>query len=382
MLGLKQWFVLTIVDGVAEKVEVEANMSKSRLQHSRRLPIGFLFVAGLLFAFWTLLLFSFVLHRTYINGQAVNNSSRLESVWAWLMMAALGWALANLYWSAQSVKLHSEKGVLGHFAIAIGCGLIGLGMQSVMVARSLTQQPLVLDYSYSSESALVPQPSAAVATAGNAAEGRKVFSTTCITCHGPTGQGMPNLAPSLVGSQFIGSANDAAVANVIRSGRPLGDPNNKSGKVMPARGGNPFLTEEQVLHLAAFVRAIQSGGAVSTDASKLTVQLARWVVPAATQPPNGIDKGRANSEINAGLSRIEQHAKRREVLLRGLTIGLIGVHGLFLLGVVAFSSSLILPRLLTGQPLVDRWAGKLAVNGWIMASVSWLLIAWFCFWWS
>ena len=370
------------MDRVVEEVEVESGMSKSKLQRSRWLPIGFVFVAGLLFSFWTLLLFSFVLHKTYVNGQSFNNGSRLESIWAWLMVAGLGWALANLYWSAQSVKSRSEKGFLGHFAIAIGCGLIGLGMQSVMVARSLTQQPLVLDYSNSSESATAPQPSAAVASAGNAAEGRKVFSTTCITCHGPTGQGMPNLAPSLVGSQFIGSANDAAVANVIRSGRPLGDPNNKSGKVMPSRGGNPFLTEEQVLHLAAFVRSIQSGGAVSPDASKPMVQLARWVVPAAAQPPSGLDKLRANSETNAGLSRIEQHAERREGLLRGLTIGLIGVHGVFLLGVVAFSSSLILPRLLTGQPLVDRWAGELAVNGWIIASVSWLLIAWFCFWWS
>lgn len=357
-------------------------MSKSKLQHSRWLPFGFLIVAGLLFSFWALLLFTFVLHKTYTDAQAVNNGSRLESIWAWLMVAGLGWALANLYWSARSVISRSEKGFLGHFAITIGCGLIALGIQSVMVARSLTQQPLVLDYSNSSESATAPQPSAAVASTGNAAEGRKVFSTTCITCHGPTGQGMPNLAPSLVGSQFIGSANDAAVATVIRSGRALGDPNNKSGKVMPARGGNPFLTEEQVLHLAAFVRSIQSGGVASADASKPALQLARWVVPAATQPPIGIDKGLANSEKNAGISRIEKHAERREHLLRGLTIGLIGVHGLFLFGVVTFSSSLVLPRLLTGQSHVDRWAGKLAVHGWIIASVSWLLIAWFCFWWS
>lgn len=368
---------------MAEEVEVETVMSKSKLQQSRWLPVGFVFVAGLLFTFWTLLLCSFILHKTYVNGQATINGSRLESIWAWLMMAGLGWALANLYWSARSIKLRAEKGFLGHFAIAIGCGLIALGMQSVMVARSLTQRPLVLDYSHTFELTATPQPSAVVASAGNAVEGRKVFSTTCITCHGPAGQGMPNLAPSLVGSPFIGSANDAAVTSVIRTGRALGDPNNKSGKVMPARGGNPFLTEEQILHLAAFVRSIQSGGAVSADpASKPTVQLARWVVPAASEPPSGIDKGLAILEKNAGLARTERHAERREGLLQGLTIGLIAVHGVFLLGVVAFSSTLLLPRLFTGQPLVDRWAGKLAVNGWVIAAASWLLIAWFCFWWS
>ncbi|MEZ6080590.1 MAG: cytochrome c [Pirellulaceae bacterium] len=89
---------------------------------------------------------------------------------------------------------------------------------------------------------------------GDAEEGRKAFSTACITCHGPSGGGMPNLAPSLRGSPFIASADDTAIANVIRLGRPVGDPNNKTGKVMPARGGNPFLGDDKVVHLVAFIR--------------------------------------------------------------------------------------------------------------------------------
>lgn len=359
-------------------------MSKSAFQHSRWLPVGFLFVASLLFSFWALLLSLFVMHRTYVRSDAAGDGNRLESIWAWLLIAGLGWALVNLYWAAKSVSSRSEKGFFGHFSIAIGCGLIALGIQSVMVARSLTQQPLVLDYSQPPEANSTAAVSAPVlASAGNADEGRKVFSTICITCHGPTGRGMPNLAPSLAGSPFVASADDAAIANVIRSGRALGDPNNKSGKVMPGRGGNPFLTEEQVWHLAAFVRSIQRGGAASTDTPAIPVaQLARWVVPAATEPPTGFNMQRVKSEKNEGMARAEQLAERREGLMRNLTLGLIGVHGMFLLGLITFSSNLVLPRLLMGRLHVDRWAGKLAVGGWVIAAVAWLLIAWFCFWWS
>lgn len=347
------------------------------------------FVCGLLLiAFWGLLLSVFVVHKTYVVPDAVMDSGRLEPIWAFLLAAALGWALLNLYWSMTALQVRSSKGFFNHLAIAIGCGSIAIGIQAVMFAHSLTMQPLVLDYSKVADYRHIGQaapPAADGGIAGDPVEGRKVFSTVCLTCHGPTGRGMPNLAPSLVGSPFIASANDANVAGVIRLGRALGDPNNKSGKVMPSRGGNPFLTDQQISHLVAFVRSIQDGGSMASAgnvAAAPVVQLARWVVPSATEPLRGFDLQVVQAERAGGLARRTQHSERRLELMRGLTLALTGVHGLFLVGVVMLSTNLLLSKLTEVRREKNPLLGNLSISGWIIAAVGWLLVAWFCFWWK
>lgn len=347
------------------------------------------FLCGiLLIAFWGLLLSVFVVHKTYVGPEAAMDSGRLEPIWAFLLAAALGWALLNLYWSMTSLQIRSSKGFYNHFAIAIGCGAIAIGIQAVMFAHSLTMQPLVLDYSKVADNRQIGQavpPPADAGIAGDPAEGRKVFSTVCLTCHGPTGRGMPNLAPSLVGSAFVASADNAAIARVIRLGRALGEPNNKSGKVMPARGGNPFLTDQQISHLVAFVRSIQDGGSMASTGnadSAPTIQLAKWVVPFATEPAKGLDAQVVEAEKTSGLARRSQQFERRQVLMQGLTLALTGVHGLFLLGVVVLSSNLLITKLTEVRHESSPMLGNLSVSGWVIAAVAWILVAWFCFWWK
>lgn len=192
---------------------------------------------------------------------------------------------------------------------------------------------------------------------------------------------MPNLAPSLIGSSFVAASNDQAVAAVIRVGRGLGDPANKSGKVMPARGGNPFLSEEDISHLAAFVRVIQAARPATVGASAPVVSLAAWVVPEAKRPAPGFEASLVDHERKAGLGRNERTDQRRRGLLRALTIGLTMVHALFLTGVVVISSNLVLPRLIWDAKGNDPLLANLSVIGWILVAASWLLIAWLCFWW-
>ena len=359
--------------------------------HSRLAGWIFVFGGPLLIAFWSLLLTVYIVDRTYVGNMSprefASDAGRLESVWAWLLIATLAWAIVNLYWSVKAIRRYSPRGFYSHFAITIGCGLIAIGIQAVMLTRSVTMQPLVLDYSGTAGRIDVspPAPAPTTPSAGDAIEGRKVFSTICITCHGPTGQGMPNLAPSLVGSQFIQSGDDAAIAAVIRSGRTIGEPGNKSGKVMPARGGNPFLTENQIVHLVAFVKSIQRSG-VNIDsgptAAPPTVQLARWVVPTATAPPSGFDTLAAGNEDRGGDALANRLVKRRQSLMRGLTLALTSVHGLFLLGVVVLSSHLILPNLTTGKHASNPLLSKISMAGWLIAAVAWIVVAIVCFWWN
>ena len=68
---------------------------------------------------------------------------------------------------------------------------------------------------------------AASAADGNITEqdvGKGIYDARCSTCHGPDGDGnvghtMPYTAPPLKGNQFIISAPDAMIADVIRHGR-------------------------------------------------------------------------------------------------------------------------------------------------------------------
>ncbi|MEO8270821.1 MAG: cytochrome c, partial [Aureliella sp.] len=162
-----------------------------------------------------------VVALTYVDVDDTPQRS-LDRGWAVLSGAALAWALANLYWSNLAAREPSQGNsvmpiaVFGHFAIAISCGLIALGIHAISVARASGTDPIVMDYSHLTSVSGDSDSVAVAVVTGDAEEGRKVFSTTCITCHGPTGDGLPNLAPSLRGSSFVTSAEDAAIASVIR----------------------------------------------------------------------------------------------------------------------------------------------------------------------
>ena len=65
-------------------------------------------------------------------------------------------------------------------------------------------------------SVLTPEPQVAVADESNAAmidDGRKLYETSCITCHGANLQGVPERGPALLG------VGDAAVYFQVSTGR-------------------------------------------------------------------------------------------------------------------------------------------------------------------
>ncbi|MCA9192573.1 MAG: cytochrome c [Planctomycetales bacterium] len=347
------------------------------------LPTGFVLAAAALLAFWLMWLSAYVVQRAYVAGDtAATSGGRLDSIWSWLLLAGLLWGVLNIFWAMRALRLYRISSYRGHWLVAILCGLAVLGIQAVMAARTLTLDPIILDYSNSDTKVQALPASAAISTvAGDPALGLAVFGKACITCHGPTGGGLPNLAPSLVGSEFVESSDNSAVAKVIRQGRGIEDSNNKTKKVMPARGGNPFLTEADISHLVAFIRKIQSQP-VSSGAASDSIQLANWVVPNPKRPASDLDWKIVSTERNAGLHRAEQLANRRVAMMRWLTLGLTTVHALFFTCVLIVSSGVVLPQMLSGHSTLHLRRASMAIAGWIIATVSWGLIAWLCFWWS
>lgn len=324
-------------------------------------------------------------------GTETHPDRMFDRVWALLSLLALLWALVNLHWMSKAAEAGSTTAVYAHLAMAIGCGLIGLGIHAVFLARTIASRPLVLDYSHRVTTAGGVAAAPTPPSAGNAEEGRKIFSTTCVTCHGPTGGGLPNLAPSLRGSSFLASADAAAIANVIRLGRAATDPNNKTKKVMPARGGNPFLGDDKIAHLVAFVQDIQkqgptSGADVQGSDAAAPVQLARWVVPQAPPPPTGLKQDGLLKSIGSATAVNSRNAQRRLQLVRSGSMGLTGIHFLFLTGVMVASSQILLRGLVTDPArqsseatCPDKTLWSWTTLAWVIAAVAWLVMFLFGF---
>jgi mono/diheme cytochrome c family protein len=52
-------------------------------------------------------------------------------------------------------------------------------------------------------------------TAAQMARGEQIYKAKCIACHQANGQGLPNVFPSLVGSQFLLNQKTLAVSQVL-----------------------------------------------------------------------------------------------------------------------------------------------------------------------
>jgi len=101
-------------------------------------------------------------------------------------------------------------------------------------------------------------PSQTVTTTykGNAEKGKTYFLQFCSSCHGQNALGLKGLGKDLVHSQFIQEKTDQELLEYVKKGRPVNDPLNTTGVPMPPKGGNPALTDEQILDIIAYLRTI------------------------------------------------------------------------------------------------------------------------------
>lgn len=89
------------------------------------------------------------------------------------------------------------------------------------------------------------------------AQGQTLY-ITCSGCHGPDALGIPNLGKDLVNSEFVHSLSDQDLLTFIKTGRPIWDPLNTTGVDMPPRGGNPMLTDDDLLAIIAYLRSLSA----------------------------------------------------------------------------------------------------------------------------
>ncbi len=108
-----------------------------------------------------------------------------------------------------------------------------------------------------SETASQPAEEAAPVSLGDPAAGKEQFDMVCFACHGPGGEGIEGLGKPFTTSEFLREKSDAEMVEFIKVGRPSGDPLNTTGIDMPPKGGNPALTDDQIVDIIAYVRTLQ-----------------------------------------------------------------------------------------------------------------------------
>ncbi len=107
--------------------------------------------------------------------------------------------------------------------------------------------------------AVAAEPTAVPPTempAGDAAAGEQTFTQSCSSCHGVDAKGVPGVGKDLTSGDFIPNLSDDEFLTFVKSGRPSGDPNNTTGIDMPPKGGNPALSDDDILDIIAYIRSI------------------------------------------------------------------------------------------------------------------------------
>ncbi len=123
-------------------------------------------------------------------------------------------------------------------------------------------------------------------TAAQVDAGERIYSGLCFACHGIGGAGVPGLGKPLVDSEFVDGLTDQELVDFMIVGRAVGDPLNTTGQIMPARGGNPSLTDEDLFNVVAYIRSL-NGAATSSEGVEPVVVAA--VRPFEPPPINALD---------------------------------------------------------------------------------------------
>lgn len=89
------------------------------------------------------------------------------------------------------------------------------------------------------------------------AQGKIVYEASCTACHGPDGKGVKGLGKDLVASVFVKKLSDQELVEFVKKGRDPSDPANTTKVAMPPKGGNPALSDDELMSVAVYVHSIQ-----------------------------------------------------------------------------------------------------------------------------
>ena len=97
---------------------------------------------------------------------------------------------------------------------------------------------------------------AAASGSGDVSAGAEVYKSTCSSCHAPDASGLEGLGKPLAGSEFISGQSNDELDTFLKVGRGPSDADNASGVQMPPRGGNPALSDDDLLDVVVYLKSL------------------------------------------------------------------------------------------------------------------------------
>lgn len=91
----------------------------------------------------------------------------------------------------------------------------------------------------------------------DAGRGAKLYDTSCATCHGTSGRGLPHQGANLRDSHFMANSDDRKLIAFIRSGRAPDSPESVMRLYMPAKGGVASFSDNDLQDIVAHMRKLQ-----------------------------------------------------------------------------------------------------------------------------
>ena len=106
---------------------------------------------------------------------------------------------------------------------------------------------------------------AAVVAQGDVANGKKLWDSTCRSCHGVTGEGVVGQGVALNDSAYVLDHTDTELVDFVMVGRAANAPDSVLQLQMPPKGGNPMLKEAGILDIVTYIRTWQIAKTTSEE---------------------------------------------------------------------------------------------------------------------
>lgn len=113
-----------------------------------------------------------------------------------------------------------------------------------------------------------------------AADGKALYESTCIACHGASAQGAIPGVPNLARGRQLAKPDSELVANILNGFQSRGSP-----MAMPPKGGNPNLTAADAKAILAYMRTLTGPSALPADDVGATPSRAPATATAAAFAP-------------------------------------------------------------------------------------------------
>ena len=171
-----------------------------------------------------------------------------------LLISSLTMAMAITY-----VQKEKKKLAMISLGITLLCAGIFMGIKSIEYEHKFHDHLLggMAFYETSDHGNDSGGDHAATVMHGDSEHGKLVWDSTCRSCHGAEGEGVPGKGTVLNTSSYVRHHNDKELVHFVMKGRPASSKESVLQLDMPAMGGNPMLKEADIVDVVAYLRTLE-----------------------------------------------------------------------------------------------------------------------------